>query len=468
MAELAKASIVQLTGAPNPTPIEETKVQVQFNPTTMRLQMTNNIEGGKARPRQVQQYTGSGSTSLSLDLVFDSADSLSNVRDKTLKVVKFVMPSKQSKEAPPRIRFEWGTFRFDGVMNSITEDIDLFSPEGIPLRSKLTIEIKEQDAKFEALEAGAGAKQGSAATSPGGSLISGSQGGGPTDRTAGAQAGESVADFAVRMGLDPAAWRGIAAGISASAGNPLSLPGGLQVDFNSNLSAGAGVGAQVGLGTGGSLDAAAAAGLQLSGSGTQASASAGLALAAAGGVSAATQTVAVARTESAAAEARAAFDVPPPAAPSGSDAMRARTLGVASVPSGTAAVMAGRSGGPIDPSTAAAPPDRAPLRRSSAASPGAAPAVSAPAPALSDPRATSFGFGVPLRPRIAGAAEDRPGATGWVRVGTRPRSEQTPETPDPTVAPWRALIRPRKDRLAANTTPASGTAGPGCGCGGAG
>jgi contractile injection system tube protein len=465
MPKLEKAYLVELTTGKNPTEKNATKVNVQFNPTTMRLQMSNNIEGGKARPRQVQQFTGQSSTTLTLDLVFDTADRLTNVRDKTLKVVKFVMPSSQSKQAPPPVRFKWGHFQFDGVMSGITEDVDLFSPEGIPLRSKLSISIKEQDSKFAALQSGAGAKTGSAATPPGDSTKvagPGSTGGGPTDSTASAQAGESAADFAARMGLDPSAWRGIAAGMS----NPLSLEGGAQIDFNSNLSVSAGIGASAQLQAGASLDLNAAAGLQLAAGATgQATAQAGFALSASGGVTAATQAVDVARTESAAAQARAAFGVPPPTTGAAAGPALARTMGAGSVPAATASAVAARSISGIDPSNAAAPPDRTPLKQAPAQVVFPDAPAPAPPPPRSDPRAVSFGFGIPLRPRITGAAEDRPGADGWVRVGARPRSVNPPQVVDPTAFPWLALPAVAPDRAAADAAQISQSGRAFCGCG---
>jgi len=253
---LAKASLQQLTAGAAPS-TTGTAVPVQFNPTTLKLTMTNSIDGGKSRARQVQQYTGTSSTTLGLDLVFDTADEGStteaiDVRSKTKEVVRFVLPSgSQNKKAPPRVRFAWGKFVFDGIMSQATEDLDLFSDTGVPLRAKVTISIREQDPKFEALQAGPGAPvagEGTGAASnptdqppPG---APGGQGSGPTDRTAPAIGGESAADFAARNGLDPAAWRGVAAGLD----NPLSLPAGLDISFNSGLSAGAGLGVTLGVG----------------------------------------------------------------------------------------------------------------------------------------------------------------------------------------------------------------------------
>ncbi|MBK5221617.1 MAG: hypothetical protein JJE52_01815, partial [Acidimicrobiia bacterium] len=184
-------------------------IPVQFNPSTMNLAMTNSIDGGDSRGRQTQQYNGTSSTTLTLDLEFDTADEGTDerpvdVRTRTAKVAQFVLPGGEgSKQAPPRLKFRWGTFELVGVMASLTEELSLFASSGAPLRSKLSVSIKEQDPKFEALERGAGANrdndppaagEGDAAA-PGGP---GTSGGGVADRAVPALAGETPADFLAR------------------------------------------------------------------------------------------------------------------------------------------------------------------------------------------------------------------------------------------------------------------------------
>ena len=465
MQKPEKAYLQQLTPAANPTP-SGNKVPVQFNPTTLKLAMNNSIDVAHQKGRQVQQYKGTSSTTLTLDLIYDTADEGTDdtpvdVRLKTQEVSKFLLPSgPQSKTSPPRVRFHWGTFVFDGVMASLTEDLDHFSSAGTPLRAKCSITIKEQDPKFEALQSGAGAAGANSGDGAGGSsnpADPGSKDKGPTDRSAQAVGGESAADFAARNGLDPAAWRGVAAGIA----NPLSLPAGLDISFNSGLSASAGLGASLGVGisAGVGLSVEASLGLQADVSlGVTASASAGFALSAAGGVTAAVQTASIVRTESAAAQARSAFGAPAAPGPAG-------TRGGGSLPAGGSSAGGGQA--------PAAQPAAALVR---AASPGtaggSAPArpvaagsgSAAPARPVADPRAASFGYGVPLRPLVTGPADDRPGASTWIRVGARPRAAVPDLVSDPTLPGW-AGLRPA---LAGAAVPGmhTGQTGCRCGCGG--
>jgi len=284
-------------------------IPVQFNPTTMQMQMSNSVDGGTSRGRQTQQYNGSGSTQLSLDLQFDTAEEGTNgspvdVRTRTNKVRQFVLPGGTgSKEAPPRVRFRWGTFEMAGVMSSLTEELSLFSRDGVPLRSKLSVQIKEQDARFAALKSGSGANpdRKPGASGEGGSGAGpGSGGGGPVDRAAAALSGESAADFLTRNGLPPEAWRGLGAALDVSGG--IELEAGMAVGFDSNLSAGGGLGVSSGVHLG--LDASVGVSLGLE---ADAGVHQGFALSAAGGPTRAFELELTTQADTAADAARISF-----------------------------------------------------------------------------------------------------------------------------------------------------------------
>jgi hypothetical protein len=170
--------------------------------------------------------------------VFDSADEGSdatprNVREKTALVEKFVVPKieGENKQAPPKVRFHWGRLVIEGLVDSVNIDFDHFAADGTPLRAKVGLSIKEQDSKYQFLQSGPGANRQSNATSPGGATAGapGSSGSGG-DRSALSLAGESAADFAARVGVDPGAWRGLAAGLDST----LSLQAGLEIGFDSS------------------------------------------------------------------------------------------------------------------------------------------------------------------------------------------------------------------------------------------
>jgi hypothetical protein len=433
-----KATLQEISSTPsaNPQPTKTPAIVVQINPASLRLQMQNTVDAGKAFARPATQYQGTSSSTLSFDLVFDTADEGEtndpvDVRGRTAQLERFLLPSKDNPKAvPPRVRFTYGTLTVVGVMTSLNTDFDFFSVNGVPLRAKCAVSIKEQKPEFDANLVGPGANTGSGATPPlppgGGAGAPGAPAAPPADRTGTALAGESAADFAARMGLDPRAWKDLAAGLS----DPLSLAAGLQVDFSASLSLDVGVGVEVGVTAGGAPGADAP---PPSSPVPDRPPADGPALTAAGGLTRALDRETAARAARAAAAGRAAFPVPPrPAAP------------------------AAAGPGPGTPVLTRPGPARPPAP----AGPGRAAAVTA------DPRAASFGFGVPLR--------ERRGVTTRATVGlVHERSrvvvpaavDGVPESDDPAVPRWAALRPPPADGPAGPGGPAA-RRGCGCGCGG--
>ena len=72
-----------------------------------------------------------------------------DVRRLTQRVAYFITPERIKADPPqyvPRaVRFLWGSFQFDGVMESLVETLELFSPEGKPLRASVGIVISRQE-----------------------------------------------------------------------------------------------------------------------------------------------------------------------------------------------------------------------------------------------------------------------------------------------------------------------------------
>src|SRR5882672_2555208 len=380
--ELAKAKLQQISSDDPPRELGPA-VAVQFNPTTLRLQLSNQVEGGNSRGAQVRQFIGSSSTQLTLDLIFDTADKGTtnaprSVREKTALVELFVLPRAEGKkkQAPPKVRFIWGHLVIDGVVDSVSIDFDLFAADGTPLRAKLGLTIKEQNSKYQFLQAGPGANTAGSPPVPGAPTAAapGSSGAGG-DRSALALAGESAADFAARAGVDPAAWRGLADGLPTT----LSLEAGAEIDFSASLNAGVGVGVSVGVQADVSASLEASLGLagRADSGGGAATGNAGFTLAAAGGVGAAVESVKIARAADAIEQTRQAFQQP---SAGGSASAGARST--------------------REP----AEQGRAPLAREDRfAAASAAQSAPAPAPPRADPRAVTYALGVPLRSTVGGA-----------------------------------------------------------------
>lgn len=479
MPSLSKATLQEIDASSPPKILGEA-IPLQFNPQSLKLALANKVEGGDSVARQKRQYLGKTSTTLSFDLMFDTADQGTtdkpvSVRTQTAMVERFVLPKGKGndKQKPPKCRFSWDALVIDGIIEDIIIDFELFAANGTPLRAKLGVTIKEQDAKYELLQTGPGANNANSATPPGKPGTGpGSSGAGPTDRSAQALGGESAADFAVRMGLDPSAWRGIA-GQLGGAGS-LSLSAGLSIGFSASLSASAGIGiaagidvgssasveasfglgAGIGLGAGGNVGVNVGVNVSGGADAAEAARGAGFALAAAGGLGAALESVAIVKSEAAAGKARAAFGSAVPAVaaartgvaglPSRSNAAGLPSRGTASLPSASAAALAAPPGLPppsVNPKPALPDQLRTPLKMSGAASLSQqAAAAPAPAPPRADPRAASFGFGVPLRPRVGSAADLRADAAAG-RIALRPRQPLigVQGSNDPSAPPWTRL-----------------------------
>lgn len=464
-----------------PTDKKPNPIAVQFNPTSLKISRANNPDSAKTTQGQKRQHSTPQPATLTFDLEFDTAeiadgDKPMDVRKLTAEVRKFVTPGapkkgaagKKSKKSdpPPRIMFEWGPLRFPGIVTNLTEDLDYFSPSGIPLRAKLSITITEQDLAFEANAAGPGAVKFDNATKPGeppkGSTP-GTKGTGSPTSVEVANAGESVPELLTRTGADPSAWRAAMNDLTS----PIGLAAGAQVQLDAGISAGAGltagvgagaaIGAGAGLGVavgfsasaevsaeaalGGALGVGASAGAGVSagfaasagfGAGVSAELSsiasfggsvgvtaggsfgaserisAGFVLAAGGGVTASANLVAAGRADAAATLARASFNVP--------SATNRGSLSITAI-----------------------------------ASPMAAAAVI-------DVRATSYGQSIPLRARASALTVTGVAAGG--RVSVSARAQRAEIIVSPKGAPWQRLTEDGGSRTSTDVWQRSSDDGP--------
>ena len=161
--QLAKAMLQQLdTKFENVINKDTATTIVQFNPDTLKVTFANQVAtppssgtGDNSGP-QAQQFVGAGSTKLAVTLYFDVTSEFpqglseeNDVRQLTQKVAYFITPAGQPENnpktfIPPAVRFQWGSFQFDGIMESVEETLELFSFEGRPLRATVAMTITQQ------------------------------------------------------------------------------------------------------------------------------------------------------------------------------------------------------------------------------------------------------------------------------------------------------------------------------------
>lgn len=231
MPELAKAELIELTADLKDIDPKGKRVGVQFNPETLKVSFANqakteqqSAKGDQGQGTSGRQFVGAGTTKLALSLWFDVTAAIEprhqvdDVRRLTQEVIYFMTPKQDSKDStrfvPPGVRFSWGSFKFDGLIDSIEETLEFFSPEGKPLRANISLAMSQQ--KILKAEFGA----------PGAPNLPGAK------PLSAASAGATLQGMAAAIGK-AADWQAIASANGIE--NPrLLLPGQL-VDLNLNL-----------------------------------------------------------------------------------------------------------------------------------------------------------------------------------------------------------------------------------------
>jgi Contractile injection system tube protein len=232
---LVKAQLRQLDSTFKNEIEPDTWCTVQFNPESLKVSFANQLVkpagAGDQRGPAAYQFVGSGTTKLSLTLWFDvgspqGADApVDDVRKLTQKVAFFITPTPAKGKGkdvylPPAVRFLWGSFKFDGLMDSLEETLEFFSPDGKPLRASLALSLSQQSIEFAFADTDGG----------GGAGSTGATGGTPgTTPMEEAPAGSTFQDIADGAGLGDN-WQPIAAANGIE--NPRLLTPGTLVNLN--------------------------------------------------------------------------------------------------------------------------------------------------------------------------------------------------------------------------------------------
>lgn len=240
-------------------------VPVQFNPKKLRLRHRNQTSGakrsssgkkngngeksGSGKSSDVsKQYVGRGTTTLTVDLLFDTTretgeagergtsgpagSGTKNVREKTQEIRNFMSGNSEDQEnsesVPPTVKFSWGKFQFNGIIDSVDETLEFFDEDGHPLRATVSITMTR-----ERLSQPTGDDQN-------GSSAGGGDGSGqdPEDRPSGAgnATGTPLQKLAGEAGKQ-GSWKDIARANDIE--NPRSIFNPSAVNMNASASAGA-------------------------------------------------------------------------------------------------------------------------------------------------------------------------------------------------------------------------------------
>lgn len=234
------------------------ETEVQFNPASLKVTYSNQVQTDDQSTGSAMQYVGRGSSKLAVELIFDvsgtDASNSQDVRKMTEKVADFMRTTQEGSGEETRykvkgLRFQWGSFLFDGIMESMDETLELWSEDGRPLRATVSLSLTQPGIHFEFGE-------NPNATPPPAAGAGGAPAG--TTPLAAAAAGASVQGMVANAGIK-ADWKAVASlnGIE----NPRNLPAGTLV--NLQVKAGAKASAGAGISAGGSLSAGSSAGASL-------------------------------------------------------------------------------------------------------------------------------------------------------------------------------------------------------------
>lgn len=294
-------------GAPDETTSasDSDNLSVQFNPATLRISLTNQF--GEADAHSHARKT---TAKLDVELIFDTTDTGQSVYqylNKLTAMTRATPPSGGSGSggsgsdansenfAVPIIEFRWRSKLFEGVVESLTQTIEYWSHDGVPLRATVQLALKETDAVTVSASARARRTSGGvsinnqadnvvAIEAPSGARTAtdvATQGGNPrAGRTVAAingmesmrtGVGASASAFATTgsggasAGVSAQAGAFAGAGASASAGASIGVSASVNLQAAASFKASGGVkasaGASLGFGLGASAGASAGAGL---------------------------------------------------------------------------------------------------------------------------------------------------------------------------------------------------------------
>ncbi len=123
---------------------KSTKFSVLFNPKEYLVEKSTQWEphknpGGNAPELQ---FTSGNSMTLSMELFFDTYADRTDVREHTEKLLSLATIDPD-KHRPPLCLFVWGSFKFKGVLERVSQRFTMFTNDGIPVRATCNVTFKE-------------------------------------------------------------------------------------------------------------------------------------------------------------------------------------------------------------------------------------------------------------------------------------------------------------------------------------
>ncbi len=132
---------------------ESERVDVMFNPSEYSVESSNRFSWkpspGLSLP--IAQFISGETTSLSMELFFDTYEAGTDVRKKTMQIAGLLDVDKDL-HAPPLCKFVWGSLQFKGVAEKVTQRYTMFLDSGIPVRAVLNVTFRAVQSVTEQLK----------------------------------------------------------------------------------------------------------------------------------------------------------------------------------------------------------------------------------------------------------------------------------------------------------------------------
>jgi len=137
MVEKAQIKILDDTGD------KSTILDVMFNPEDYTVSLVgsfNTDEEEESRP----SFSEVKIKDFIVKSIFDTYETQSDVREKTNKIAKLLMPAVEGSDRnrPPICLFVWGKFTYKGTIYKLDQKFTMFLETGIPVRAELTFTFK--------------------------------------------------------------------------------------------------------------------------------------------------------------------------------------------------------------------------------------------------------------------------------------------------------------------------------------
>lgn len=128
--------------------------EVQYNPKEFKfdkpVSWKEHDDQGQDGALEFQKVSPA---TIQVDLTFDTTKDNSDVREEWVnKLLELTNPEctpsdgeakELGKQRPTRVLFNWGSFIFVGVIESVNVTYIMFAPSGNPIRAKVTVKLKE-------------------------------------------------------------------------------------------------------------------------------------------------------------------------------------------------------------------------------------------------------------------------------------------------------------------------------------